>query len=359
MYYVPISPAITNLNAPTDVIVGFDTQIYVVESGANRVARYNISGVLQDYSPPILRPKAIAMDRKMRLYVTGYVDTTITFNGSPQHVQIAALYRLDMVAGGGQLSTTTPQVIFTRLEPVTSFNDTLVQFTGVATLPDNSFFLTRKGPNTTSFFGADNNILKFSSDLLTISPITHDGGLQFYPFGTAAYSAYNITSIVTNCQPPQQNVPANPGNFYYTLSGDSTVFIKAQSIQVVTDPETQSQEYGYYSYRPTSAGTRYFSDLNRFKNPTDITIDGNTGYIFVVDAGTDSVFQFTGNGIEGVPPPAGSGLTKNIIVSFGGAGSDGMHFKNPQGVASYNKTLYVADTGNNRVLSFKLSTDLQ
>jgi sugar lactone lactonase YvrE len=42
------------------------------------------------------------------------------------------------------------------------------------------------------------------------------------------------------------------------------------------------------------------------------------------------------------------------MESFGGANV----FKNPHSVAYYNKTVYVADTGNNRILRFILSTDI-
>ena len=53
--------------------------------------------------------------------------------------------------------------------------------------------------------------------------------------------------------------------------------------------------------------------------------------------------------------------TQNIIVSFGGTGSGPTQFRNPHGVAYYeaDKILLVADTGNNRILRFKLSTDFQ
>ncbi|MDZ7262833.1 MAG: 6-bladed beta-propeller, partial [candidate division KSB1 bacterium] len=70
----------------------------------------------------------------------------------------------------------------------------------------------------------------------------------------------------------------------------------------------------------------------------------NQGNIYVIDAGSDSLFKFTSTGKE--------------LHSFGGTGSGEKQFKNPHGVAHFNKTLYVADTGNDRIVRFKLSTDI-
>ena len=51
-----------------------------------------------------------------------------------------------------------------------------------------------------------------------------------------------------------------------------------------------------------------------------------------------------------------SGAERQI---FGELGSGEKQGKRPMGVAYFNKTVYVADTGNNRIVRFKLSTDIQ
>jgi sugar lactone lactonase YvrE len=43
--------------------------------------------------------------------------------------------------------------------------------------------------------------------------------------------------------------------------------------------------------------------------------------------------------------------------SFGGKGSGKSQLSEPKGIAWFNKTLYVADTKNNRICRFRLSTD--
>ncbi|MCW9066273.1 MAG: hypothetical protein OQJ78_08235, partial [Ignavibacteriaceae bacterium] len=62
---------------------------------------------------------------------------------------------------------------------------------------------------------------------------------------------------------------------------------------------------------------------------------------YIADAGKDSVFKFNSFGDE--------------LNSFGGPDL----FNEPYGVAFFNKTLYVADAGNNRILRFILSTEIQ
>ncbi len=58
---------------------------------------------------------------------------------------------------------------------------------------------------------------------------------------------------------------------------------------------------------------------NRFSTPTGLAFaaDG-TNYLFVTDAGKDSVFVFNNAGVEGVAPPPGARDPKPVRVSFGG-----------------------------------------
>jgi hypothetical protein len=98
----------------------------------------------------------------------------------------------------------------------------------------------------------------------------------------------------------------------------------------------------------------------RFAQPADVCIaPDETGYIFVVDAQKDSLYQFTNKGFEGVNPPANSGIKKQIITSFGGRGAGAFEFNQPSGVAYFKRIVYVADKGNNRIIRYKLSTDLE
>ncbi|MCB0738927.1 MAG: hypothetical protein KDC92_15570, partial [Bacteroidetes bacterium] len=91
----------------------------------------------------------------------------------------------------------------------------------------------------------------------------------------------------------------------------------------------------------------------------DVYISPDLAHIFVVDSELDSLYEFTNRGYEGVTPPANLNQTKVANVSFGGEGDGPFNFNNPMGVCYYREMVYVADMGNNRVLRFKLNTNLE
>jgi DNA-binding beta-propeller fold protein YncE len=112
---------------------------------------------------------------------------------------------------------------------------------------------------------------------------------------------------------------------------------------------TTSADIGFVpKLHPSSDPEQESIDLFRpkkFRQPEDVALD-RANNLFVIDAGSDSLFRFNNAGIE---DPA---------VSFGGAGSGEKQFRHPMGVAWADKTVYVADTGNNRLVRFRLSTEL-
>jgi len=162
-------------------------------------------------------------------------------------------------------------------------------------------------------------------------------------------------AITTLIQPPQ--ISANgPDDFLYT-SIDPDGVIKSQYIELI---ET---EFGL-SYEPrlmpidTSKAEGFLTFPYRFDEPLGITMAGDgTNHIFITDAAKDSIYLFSINGFEGVRPPAGYSSDKYVMVSFGGSGNTLMTFNRPMGVAYKNEIVYVADSGNGRVLRFKLSSD--
>ena len=79
----------------------------------------------------------------------------------------------------------------------------------------------------------------------------------------------------------------------------------------------------------------------------------------MLDAGKDSLFVFNQAGVEGVAPPPGAESSRPVRVSFGGTGAGPLQFSNPQGVAYYQRIVYVADTGNNRISRYRLNTDFE
>jgi streptogramin lyase len=150
------------------------------------------------------------------------------------------------------------------------------------------------------------------------------GPLPLIPGGTGFFSVTEPSGIIS--------VRRGSVDFIFTQIGNS--FHRAQWI--TTDA---------YGFTPKIEQGKTFYTPGKFTAPEDITLD-DAGNIYVIDAGSDSLYKFN---------PAGGEFRSQ---SFGGRGSGERQFHQPSGVAWFNKVLYVADTGNNRIVRFKLNTDI-
>jgi hypothetical protein len=234
-----------------------------------------------------------------------------------------------------------------------------VKFTGLTTLADNTLLVARTGPTNDLSSSAypDNTILIFNPK----------GQLQkntngLNPINSSLKSVLGLSSICSFAAPPQAATGASTSQDFLVTQAAPQAEYKALWIKYFSDPDVGSsyiENPDLLNFDKTKAA-RFLYQSFRFKQPSDICIATDaTGYIFIADAGTDSVYQFTRKGYEGVNAPATSTSKKQIIASFGGAGGGPFSFNEPSGVAYFKKILYVADKGNNRICRYKLSTDLE
>lgn len=358
--YVPQYPFFTNFLNPVDVYVGFDEMVYVVDDRG-----LNILDQTGKLALTINIPGAtdVTQDRRLHTYVLGRVEDPLLGNR-------AAVYHLINTATGNY------QIIDTLIHPLNDdsrratanrqADDEAVQFTGINTLHDNTVYVTRTGPrnDVNTFVRPDNGVLVFDAEGKNIGFAT---GLN--PNNSSLKSAIGISSIAGYSAPPQRlQGMSTSKSFLITQAGQSqNVEYRALMINVYDDPElgTQYGESPQYLSFDNSKADRFLYESYRFKKPEDCYIaPDNLGYMFVVDSETDSLYVFTPQGYEGVNPPANSGITKQVVVSFGGFASDGTNtgpfsFNDPSGVCYSRRTIYVADKKNNRVCRYKLSTDLE
>jgi sugar lactone lactonase YvrE len=155
----------------------------------------------------------------------------------------------------------------------------------------------------------------------------------FSPDGTGLLSIHAFTGVAT--LPGSRSV-----EFVFAQTGQNSLY-KVQWIRLVAEGQTTNYVSKFY---PSVDGDIDLLRINRFTNPEGLTLDPS-GNLYVVDSATDSLYRFSSRGIE--------------RYSFGGTGSGERHFRQPSGVAVFDRTVYVADRGNNRVVRFKLSTDLR
>jgi hypothetical protein len=241
-------------------------------------------------------------------------------------------------------------------------------FTGVAPLADNRIYVTRRGPvNTTETGRPSQTFSPFNAFL----QYTADGDYIQYVRALSAdrpslLSAYWPSDVLTFVGPPQR--PNQPLSEDFLIAqapppGQAGATYGVISVQVVET--TDGTEYRVDSQRLAAAGNPDAGDgalfePDQFVRPTSLAYAADqTGYLFVLDAGKDSLFVFNQAGIEGVAPPPGADSTTPVRASFGGTGGGPLQFDDPQGVAYYDRIVYVADTGNNRISRYRLNTDFE
>ncbi len=354
--YVPILPVLDDFDRPVDVCIGFDELIYVVDEATEEVIAMDEAGRIigRKFIPGA---KSVAQDRRFDLLVIGRTDTVIQGNS----VSFASIYRLRLIgnSGYGLNNATVVNKIVHPFYAKSSFStgDKQVEFNRIAVIADanaarnNRYYVTRTGPATNSL-NPDDAIVWFDNNdkwISNISVNTSSGLFRDY--------FEDPNGITTLAQPPQLTAQTG-GDFIFT-SLDETNALKVQYI------EFNESEFGA-EFRPrilasggdTSQADGFINTPGRFTQPYDVTVAGDaSNFIFVVDAETDSLYQFTATGLEGVLPPAATGITKYQKSSFGGTGTGITQFKQPRAVAYFNQIVYVADEGNGRILRFKLTTD--
>lgn len=356
--YVPILPFWENFSNPTDIFCGYDEMIYVVDD--NGVHVLDQTGKIQN-TIALQGATDVTQDRRLHTYIAGRIDFDVDGNGIRENV--AAVYHLSGTATGDvQFLDTIIHPYCDVSRAITSFrsaDDEAVKFTGISTLADNTLYIGRTGPRNdlAGISRTDNAVLFFDENGNNTG---YANGLS--PTTSNLKSVWEISSVATFAAPPQAlSGISNSAEFMITLTNADAEY-KCLWITQTIDPEagTSYGENAFLTVFDFAKADRFLYEPDRFSTPTDVYVAPDfTGYIFVTDAETDSLYQFTRKGYEGVNPPAGSSSTKQIIASFGGEGSGPFNLIDPSGVAYLREIVYVVDKGNGRVCRYKLSTDLE
>ncbi len=283
-----------SFRGPRDVHVGVEPLVYVADTENDRIVMLDPVGTVLGISGRIPHPVAMAQDTQLDLLVV---------NNSNR------VYRINLVEANHVMASARIDTILT-LEQRDHPN---WRFTSIATLLGRSYYVTRVGTET-----ADNAIVQFNEKDELVGP------LPLVPGGTGFFSVTAPSGIIS--------VRRGSVDFIFTQTGNS--FHRAQWI--TTDA---------YGFTPKIEQGKAFYTPGKFTAPEDVALD-DLGNIYIIDAGSDSLYKFN---------PAGGEFRSQ---SFGGRGSGERLFNRPNGVAWFNKVLYVADTGNNRIVRFKLNTDL-
>ncbi len=315
--YVQQYPVWGQFNQPEAVLLGREPLVYVADSKNNQLVQLDLSGIQQGVMP-IRNPRAVAQDYNYSLLV---IADTI----SPLFLDtISVLYRINLVPVGGLLSNASKIPLMTSDYP-TPLSSRSRRFTGVGVFADNSYIVTRVGPDNTNTLDPDNALLKIYG-IDSVTSVTSLSGFQVT--GNGVYSI-DLVSAVT------------------TFTGNLTDFIITRD----------SPDFGFKvlwfvydnvkgTYDPKFLPEDNVDILNiQIGTPEGVTVDNNTN-IYVTDNSKDSLYKYSSTG------------KLKTSESFGGAGSNVNELNGPMGVSFFNKVLYIGDTENNRVVRYKLSTDI-
>ena len=317
--YVQQYPVWTQFNAPEDILLGREPLIYVADTRNNRVVQLDLSGSeigsINMSGINVNFPRKIAQDNNFDLLVI--CDSAVS-----QADTVSVIYRLKIVEGGGIISNARKIRLLSSLEG-TVLSSSKRKFTGISTFPNNTFIISRTGPNN-SGIDPDNALLNVTANE-TVQNVTPYTGFQ--TTGNGVYSLEKTSSVIVQRNSQTDFILTRNTNDF----GFKVLWFEYEPINGAYIPKFLPEDNSDFIKK-------------QFGGPASTTMD-NFSNLYVIDAVKDSLFKYSGSG-------------KLMPGSFGGKGTGENKLNRPMGVASFDKVLYIADTGNNRIVRFKLSTDI-
>ncbi len=310
---------------PVSIIYGRDQLFYVADSLGNRIIMLNQAGQVLSTLENVLHPTSVGQDTRLDLIVGAETREPTTGD------TIGVVLRIKLVAASHNLAQAEIDTIWK--EPARP----LRRFVGVGIIPNDEYLIVRDGPDNSSVVDPDARVLRFryvheNATVRKDSFITALGDLQ----------SGNGGSIVNINRPT--GIATFPGR------ADFILIQRADGVQYTAIWMVYSKTFDFEGwlpkYDPSQPEQRSvdFVRPNRFVYPRGVAIDRLRSDIFIVDAAQDSVVKFNSRGVF-------------KAESFGKTNARRIDLKNPRGIAIAEKTLYVCDTENGRIVLYGLSTD--
>lgn len=316
---------------PSDVYVGADNFVYVANTGMNRIEMLDAGGSLQGYSQYIPHPEAITQNDSLKLLIVNKTNV---------------IYEIDLHKYNHEIWNAPVDTAFYKASQQSW------QYTGISVYNKFNYYVTVIDVNDSSMINHTQSISIYDFN----GNNTEKGPLPLHKDGTGLYTALVPTGIVSMREryldvSSQETTPA----FMFCQRGKTSLLTNNFKVQSVT---TTIIEGAVVLIPNTSFIGSDLYNLNKFYYPEDITVD-RAGFIFVVDKGaykmdgTGALVADTTQPLPGFYRFSSTGTQLQSVLSP-------TQFRMPKGIAVLpNETLqvvYVADTGNNRILMFRLST---
>jgi len=319
-----------NFNHPSDIYFGIDNFIYICDTDNNRIVMMDEGGTIQGYSQYIHHPEAITQDDSLNLLIVNKTNMIL---------------QIDLFKSNHIIADAVVETVYTQVSEPTR------QFTGITVHDGFDAYVTVIDPADSADIYKEFNFIYDFNEKHNLK-----GTLPFYVNGTGLYSAILPTSIVSIRERwvDISNTSEDLPDFWFTQTGKTAMLSNSYKVQNVSSYLFEGQ----YNIKANSGliGTDIYS-TSLYYNPEDIALD-REGFIFVVDAGRDTADLDTTKAAPGFYRFSSAGA---ILQSVIGLGAGEKSFYNPKGIAvspfKDEQVVYIADTGNNRIMLFKLSTD--
>jgi hypothetical protein len=293
----------------------------------------------------IINPIALAQDLRLDLLVSGLIYSSVIKDSVP------AIFRVHLYESQHHLAVARIDTVY---KESTRPNR---RFTGIAMMTNNNYLVTRNGPDNSSFIDPDTRLLRFTAQ--TRKDTTKDGDGNIISIKDTIIDKY-ITPVADLATRQGQGLTdilhptgiatfPNSNEFILTQSSTGGTMIYGALWMVYYNTPTFEGWLPKFDVRKPEEKNRDFIKPNRFVEAAATTVDGSRMDIFVIDTEQDSLVKFDRRGNY---KPESFG--KSYLATLGSPS-----LNHPKGVA-YKvgaKTLYITDSGNNRIRRFRLSTD--
>jgi hypothetical protein len=316
-----------NFKNPADVYYGADNFLYVADTDNNRIVMLDLGGAVQGYSQSIEHPEAITQNDSLQLLIVSKSNK---------------VFKLDLFAHNHNIASVPVEQVWEEQ----SYPNR--QYTGISVHNGFEYYVTvidesAAKPKSLIFDFYGNHLPK--------------GPLPLNESGTGLFSALLPTSIISLREQyldisSKEDTPA----FIFTQTGfwEPLNLFNYYKVQHITTTVFEGQDV--LTPNTSLVGTEFY-DFEQFYNPEDAAIDNN-GNIFIIDKGSADDGAGT---VDNIPGFYRFGPSGRKLQSVTGYGPGAYQFKSPKGIAvspsNELQKVYIADTGNNRIVQYQLSTD--
>ena len=385
---------------PADVYVGREPLVYIADTGKNRIYMLDTFGNIQGILKGIQNPVDMVQDPRLRLYIVNETST-IYFVDLFKYRHDFGKAKIDSIYGESQIDNDC------KIRPTNCW-----EFVGISMYVndrgEDELYLASTGPRQ-----KNKMIHQFSPDTSRTDPYKGplplvSGGLGFFgvtdPTGITGVQGRRIDFVYTqkglNSFKVQWITEGGETSAFSAFLDPSfgfaifqTNFREHEEVAVdenlnvyVVDAAADSM-YKYSNFgdllqtlgpvNPESKRldmSAVLSDSSYIDSLSGIPVLQNSVKILSV-LSTDTTLLLTDNGRGSFEGWAGSGTLDYDTGLFEIAFNDSMRsvtsdgstlvinylvkgLNNPSGISVFNKIVYIADTGNNRIVRYKLSTDI-